>query len=412
VIQRSKKLLAVIGALGLVAAACSSSSNKAATPSANAGGGTYTVGVLTDLTGPAASASKTSPDGVKAGTVLARRDGYTIKYVVADTGTSPTGALAAAQKLVTQDHVFAVIGLSALLFSAAPYLTAQHVPVVGAAFDGPEWITAKNMFSVIGAIHTTTVADTLGKFFKMEGVTNVGTLGYGVSPTSAEFAKSTAASAKAVGLKAGYVNANFPFGSTNVQPEAIAMKNAGVNGIYPVVDPSTGFALVTALRQAGAAPKVALLPTGFGGDLLQAGPGALQQAQNVYFTLQFEPVEMQTAATKQFSSDLKAAGITVEPSLGTYYGYTSIGLLAQGLKAAGPHPSQAGLITALSNIHNWDALGLWGGRTLDINNRSGLSTSAGNCVWVTKLVGNGFQVVPGAEPICGNLLPITVSPSS
>ena len=46
----------------------------------------------------------------------AAKDGYKIKYVEADTGSSPTGALATAQKLVEQDHVFAVLAYSSATF--------------------------------------------------------------------------------------------------------------------------------------------------------------------------------------------------------------------------------------------------------------------------------------------------------
>ena len=27
------------------------------------------------------------------------------------------------------------------------------------------------------------------------------------------------------------------------------------------------------------------------------------------------------------------------------------------------------------------------------------------CTWVTKLVGSNFQLVPGADPLCGQLIP-------
>ncbi|HEX4863001.1 MAG TPA: ABC transporter substrate-binding protein, partial [Acidimicrobiales bacterium] len=375
------------------------------------GNHTYTIGILTDLTGPAASGNKTIVQGVQAGVLLAKRDGYTIKYVVGDTTTSPSGALSAAQKMVEQDHVFAVIAHSALAFAATTYLTQHNIPVVGAAEDGTEWQTSKNMFGVYGAVHTEAVSTTDGDFFKMQGVTTVGALGYSISPSSSESAQGAAKSAANVGLKVGFVDAAFPFGSTNVQPIALQMKSAGVDGITATVDPNTGFALVTALRQAGADLKVALLPTGYGGDLLQAGPGALQEAQNVYFTLTYEPVEMHTPATEQFQADLKSVGVTDEPTYAEYNGYLSVALLIKGLSAAGSNPTQASLITALSNIHDWDALGMFGTHHLDINNR----TAAGqtNCVWVTKLVGNNFQLVPGADPICGHLIPgLTVSPAS
>ncbi|MBL7487239.1 ABC transporter substrate-binding protein [Frankia sp. AgB1.9] len=407
-------MLALVAAVLIIATGCrSTASTGKANGGATSGTRTYTIGVLTDSTGPAASGNKTSVDGVKAGTVLASRDGYTIKYVVGDTMTSPATALSAAQKLVTQDHVFAVIAYSALTFAASSYLTAHGVPVVGGAIDGPEWITSKNMFSVFGALHTTNVATTMGKFFKMQGVTSLASLGYSISPSSSESAKASAESARAAGVTPGYLNASFPFGSTNVEPETLAMKSAGIDGFVGSTDPNTAFALITSLRQNGVNLKVALLPTGYGGDLLQAGPGALNAAQNVYFSLGYEPVEMNTAATKQFASDLKAAGVAGEPTVAQYNGYVSVGLLLRGLKNAGPQPTQASLITAFSNIHDFTALGLFGSHKLDINDRDNIVLGADNCVWVTKLEGSSFKLVPGADPVCGTVIPgKTVSPSS
>src|SRR5215469_7284719 len=137
-----------MAALAILASACSSS--KSSSPgntgsSSSASGQTYTIGVLTDLTGLAASAEKTTPIGVKAGVGLANSEGYHIKYVVADAQSSPTGALAAAQRLVEQDNVFAVIAVSGLTFAASTYLTSHGIPVFGANTDGTEWITSRNM---------------------------------------------------------------------------------------------------------------------------------------------------------------------------------------------------------------------------------------------------------------------------
>jgi len=409
----------------LVAAGCSSSNsggggnNSSSSPAAAGGGSasgplkTVTIGVLQDTTGPAASGNKTAVDGVKAGVVYGQRNGYKIKYVVGDTATNPATALAAAQKFVTQDHVDAVIAHSAITFAAAQYLTAHKVPVIGAAEDGPEWITAPNMFGVFGAIHTTKVADTTGKLFKLLGVSTVGALGYSISPSSSEAAKAAIASAKSQGLKEGYLNASFPFGSTNVQPVALAMKKNNVDGFTAAPDPNTAFALITALRNTGANVKAALLATGYGGDVLQAGPGALAAAQNVYFTVGYEPMEMQTAATKQFDADLKSAGVHGVPTYAMYNGYASVGLLVRALKENGGNTDQPAIIAGLQKIHDWNALGLWGSHTLDINDRENVVGGADNCTWATKLVGDKFQLVQGADPICGKVLAgVTVSPSS
>jgi ABC-type branched-subunit amino acid transport system substrate-binding protein len=420
--RATKGAFAVASAVLIIVAGCGSSSGKSngggptgpGTSPAGGGGGnkTITVGVLADLTGLAASSSKTSIQGVNAGVVYAKRQGYTIKYVVADTATNPATALSAAQKLVTRDHVSVVIAHSAILFAATNYLTSHGIAVIGPGEDGPEWTQAKNMFSVFGAVHATKVTDTFGKFMKSQGVTSVGAVGYSVSPLSSEAAKSSAASAKSQGVKVGYLNANFPFGSTNVAPAVLAMKAAGVDGFTATTDPNTAFAFVSGLRQAGINPKVSIFSTGYGGDLLQAGPGALNAAQNVYFSLTYEPVEMNTTATKQFESDLKAAGVSAKPTYAEYNGYVSVGLLVQALKATGCNAKSAALITAMSGIHDWNALGLFGSHSLDLNDRTNLVGGADNCLWVTKLEGSNFTLVPGADPVCGTELKgVTVSAS-
>lgn len=402
----------IVASVAALVVSCSGGSSKPSSSSSGtsaAAGKPITVGLLVDDTGIAASGQKHVEDGMKAAIHLVAQDGYNIKYITVDTQSSPAAALAGAQKLVQQDHVMAVIAHSALFFTAAPYLTKQGVPVIGVAEDGPEWTTSKNMFAVYGALHTEKVTATGGKIFKLLGATTVGALGYSISPSSAEAAKGSGVSAVAAGLKAGYINANFPFGSTNVAPIAAAMKSSGVDGVTPDVDPNTSFALIQALKDNGANIKAFVLPIGYGGDLLQAGPGTLKTAQNVYFGVQYEPIEMHTAATEKFAAALKATGGTNAPGLPTYDGYASILMLVQGLKAAGANPSHASLIAALSTIHSFNPNGLFGDHPLDPNDR--VNNGDGNCTWLTKLVGDSFTLVKGALPMCGEILPgKTVTP--
>jgi len=364
------------------------------------------------VTGLGASGTKTSVEGMAAGVVLAKRDGWTLKYIVADDATNPGTALTSAQKLVDQDHVAAIIPVSSVLFGGANFLTAQNVPVIGVATDGPEWLTAKNMFSTYGAQDETKVSTVLGQLYKMLGATKIGAVGYSISPSSSEAAKGGAASAVAAGLQAPYVNAQFPFGSTNVQPIALAMKNDGVDALVAPLDANTSFALVTAMKQLGDPFKAAVLATGYGGDLQQAGADAEQVAQGVYFYTSFEPAEMHTAATDQIVKDLAAVGVTSDPTYAEYSAYTSVGMLLQALNATGPNPTHAALISALANITSWDALGLFDNHPINPSDRDG-PTGTNNCIFVTRFVGSAFQLVPGADPLCGTNIPgKTVSASS
>jgi ABC-type branched-subunit amino acid transport system substrate-binding protein len=411
-VGKKAKWVAAIALLSLVSAACGSSSHSAgATGSANSGH-TYTIGLLTDLTGLAAGSTRTSVEGAKAGIIVAKQKGYNIKLDVADTATSPAGALTAAQNLVDQDHVLAVIADSVLTFAAAHFLTSRGIPVIGWPSDGTEWLTSKNMFSDQGYQDTSKVATLFGKFLASQGVTNLGVVGYGVPATSAKSAHSYALSAQSAGIKIGYLNAKLPLGTTDVQPVALAMKSAGVNGVIAPVAANTALLLITALHQAGVDVKAGLLSTGYGSDLTNGGPGAIQSAQGVDFLVPYEPIEMHTAATQQFQQALSQVGVTTDPGYAEYSSYVAIAMLVAGLQGAGSHPTASSLIASLTNLHNFDAAGLLGSHSYDPGNRTPDATLVDNCAYIAKLVGSGFQLVPGADPVCGSVIPgVTASAS-
>lgn len=365
---------------------------------------TYTIGLLIDQTGLAASSYGTFMKGVDAGVAATDGSGYKFKFDVANTQSLPNDALTAAQQLVEQDHAFAILAGSSLLFGASDYLTAHGIPVIGSASDGEEWVHAQNMFSTYGRPIPTNVATSLGAFMKAQGATNLASVGYSVSPLSAEAAESQAASSQHAGLKVGYLNANFPFGSTNVQPIALAMKNDHSDALYAAVEPNTALALISAARQEGVKFKAAVLATGYGGDLLQGGPGAVQAAQGVDFQQEFEPVEMHTAATERMQKALKAVGVKGDPTYAEDVGYTSVGLLVEGLQKAGADPTQASFIEALSHVKNYNAMGLLGSHTVDLSLKGTNVFGPGECVYMTKFEGSTFHLIPKADPVCGTVV--------
>ncbi len=394
----SKVLLASALISGAVVTGASASSAATSEP-------TVTVGVIADLTGAGAVTGNSTTQGIKAGVGLASSEGYKVKTDIVDTASSPTGALTAAQKLVEQDHVYAVIMISQLGFSAAPYLAQNHVPVIGVNVDGPEWLTDGNMFSVFGFADYTKVSTLQGKIYKQLGGTSYGGAAYSIAPASYDDEEGGAASAKLAGLKVAYTNTQLPYGTTNVAPVALAMKSAGVNIMYPAIAQATSYALVQALKQDGVKFK-AILPTGYGGDLTEGGPDSKQIAQGVYFTDSYEPSEMHTAATEKLQTNLKKyAGVTTDPTLNEYAGYLSIDALVQGLKAAGKNPTQAKFITTMQGIHNYNAQGLWGGRSISFALQGrGSDTSQTDCDYTVQYKGSTFHLQSGMEPTCGKIV--------
>jgi branched-chain amino acid transport system substrate-binding protein len=413
-----KRVGTVAVGLAMVATACSSSAKQGSSPTTagsgpagsstgSASGKTYAIGLMGDFTGVASADSKDMPLAAKARIGLAATQGYNIKLYTADTQSTPSGALTAAQNLVEQDHVFAVIAISDLTFGAVSFLSSHGVPVLGASFDGSEWNTNRNMFSVFGFGDYTKAETTIGEFFKRVGVTTVGGVGYQIIPSSSDAVKALTPSAQAAGLKVGYINTNFPLGGTNVGPVVLALKQAGVDGVAMEIEQNSGFAIVAGLRQQGVPPKAAIYGAGYGSDLLEAGPSALQQAQDGYFQMLYEPVEMHTQATKNFQDALKKyAGYTRVPGLNEYVSYLSVDLFVTALQKAGSNPTQASFINTLLGITNYDGAGLWGGHTLSMamSDRGTGGAGAGNCIWFPQYKGSQFLVAPNINPVCGTVI--------
>jgi branched-chain amino acid transport system substrate-binding protein len=385
-------------------AACSSSSPGSGTGSGSSapasGSKTLTIGFVTDLTGSASSGFTTSKLGIEAYlnhlNASGGVDGYKINYILSDTTSTPTGALTAVQKLVQQDNVFAILEDSSVFYGAEPWALSMGVPVVGSAIDGPYWGNPKdtNLFAAAGVTNEDYMSLGSGQFMKAQGVTKCASIGYAGSPSSALSAEGFIKSCQAAGLASGYINTQVPFGSTNVGPIALAMKNAGVDGVYLPIGPSTAFALVVALHELGVKVKSALLATGYGGDLLASKP-TVEAGQGVEFLTEGAPAEANTAAVKERAAELAAVGVTTDPTFAEQEDYLTLSAFTAGLKAAGASPTKQGFMTAMGKITNYDAGGLLAPEKISFRNY----TPSQSCLWAAKLTGETFSVVAGT-PIC------------
>jgi branched-chain amino acid transport system substrate-binding protein len=412
------------GAALLATAVAACSSGSGGTPAAAGGGtaaasSTIKLGLITDLTGPFSSSFTTSEKGLEAYVDMVNAaggiNGHKLSYVVADTTSTITGAQTAAQELVQKDGVFAVIDDSAAFSGAETYLLQQGIPVVGGAFDGPEWNNPKNtnLFAETGVTDYNSVNTAIGQFMKAQGVTVCGAVGY-PDATAGPAAVAVVKSCTAAGLKNGYLNTQVPVGSTDVGAIALAIQKAGVNGIDLPVVISTGFALLSALKQLGVHLKVALLGTGYGGDLL-ASSAAVTAGQGYMFSSVGQPVEADTAATKKMVAALAKAGVTTAPTYAEQESYIGGAAVAAGLKAAGPNVTQKSFETALRGIKDFNADGLLSPGSVNFSNYNQDAGGAGaaGCVFAATLEGKKFVPVSGT-PVCGKAVPglTTGAPSS
>jgi branched-chain amino acid transport system substrate-binding protein len=406
-----KKTALLVAAVTVALAASGCSSSKSSTSSQGAGttapgataaatGGTIKIGVITDSTGVASSGYSTTEKGVKAYVNYINSqggiNGNKVSYVMGDSTSTPTGALTAAQKLVQKDKVFAILSVTSDFYGAEAYLLKAGVPVIGTGFDGPEWEVQSNtnMLDAIGPSDPKTVYTTTGMIMKAYGATKCSTVGYIESPSSADSSVAGVNSCKAAGLQTLAAN-EVSFGTTDMTPTALKMKDSGVNGIYMGTVPNTGFSLAGALKQNGIQPKLFLLATGYGGDLLKS-TAAVAAAQGFQFSSNGEPVEANTPATQLEVKNLAAGGEAGTPTYAEQTAYISLAAFAAALKATGPNPTQKSFITAMRTVKGFDADGLLAPEKVDFASYAPTQS----CAWVVTLEGSKF-VPDKNNPYCG-----------
>ena len=406
--KRTATVLAVAVAAVVGLSACGSaksSSKKGGTT--KAAGAPIKLGVLTSLTGSAASGFTTVEQGVKARLGLENAaggvNGHKIDYVMADDQSTGPGAVSAAKKLIQQDKVYGILENSPFFSAAAKTTTTAGVPVTGVSFDaGPEWTdkSATNIFDAYGYGDYTQLSTTWGKYFKLQGATKVGAVGYAGSVSSELAAIDAVESAKKAGLQGGYLNNTVPFGSTNVGPVIQAIKASGTDALYLPVVPNTAFAIAVGLKQAGVKLKSVVLATGYGGDLL-ASKDAVAAANGLDFSVIAAPVEMNTAGTKKFASALSTyAGVTTTPTFGEYIGWLTADLFISGLKLSGGNASSADFISKLRSS-TWDGAGMETPTDFANIKPTGAGLDQNNCIYVVRLQGTTFKPLEGASPVCG-----------
>ncbi|SEO55003.1 ABC transporter substrate-binding protein [Trujillonella endophytica] len=412
--MRSNRMAAVgaVCAALLVVSACGSDDEDDGGTSASGGGGggssaggPLRIGLLTEITGPAAAQKgDRAQTGFNARLAVNRDEGGAcadteVELVVADTASNPQGALTAAQRLVQQEDVYAILGDSQLFFAAVDYLTTQaaDMPVIGPATDGsPQWLENDgNLFPASPPPLPDVVFTTTGEFLAEQGVTTVAGVAM-ATPSSQTSLETILRSADAAGLDRGYVNNSMPLGSEDVGAMVLGIQDSGSNGLYLPITTSSAVAIMQGLSQADYPFEAAILASGYGGSTLENQP-FVDAAQGASFSLSYSPVQIEGEATDRMRQAMEAAGVPGGiPDLGQSQGWMMADLLLHGLEVAGCDATQEEFMAALDDDATWDAGGLYS-RPFDFSDHRDLGQE---CGWFVTLEGEEFVPVSD-EPICG-----------
>jgi branched-chain amino acid transport system substrate-binding protein len=412
--RKSVTAASILCAAALALTACgggssnnsSSSGSSASASSGNGSGRSITVGVLNSFSGAFSAGFAGVQQGVDArlksyAASSGKCSGVNITTVQGDDTSNAQGALTAAQKLVQQDKVFAILNSSAFLYGAGQFLTttAKDTPLLGGGYDGAkQWLdpNVKNYFPAPPVADYHNVYDTQAEYFKAVGATKVAGVGFD-TPSSSASIEAVKIATQSAGLQVGYINEKIPNGTTDVGAVVLGIKQSGADAVAMSVTAPTAFAIAAGLKQAGVQLKSALAFTGYGADLLESAP-AIAAGQGVSFQTSFAPAELNTPATQTLQAALKqyagsASGI---PSFSQAQGWFSADLLIHALEGAGCGASQADLMKFLTTDKTYDASGLLP-RPIDFTTRA----NGGECIFVSTLQGNAFVPDPNAKPACG-----------
>jgi ABC-type branched-subunit amino acid transport system substrate-binding protein len=320
-------------------------------------------------------------------------------------GVNKTGA----QDLAQNKHVFMVINNSAFAFLTYQFLLDNNVPMIGGGYDGTYYGAPgnENILSAAGNIINANgvTYDGLPKLMKKMGATKVAALAYGISPSSTAAAENLQKFAvPEVGLNAVYTNTTVDFGSTDVGPQVLGIKNAGADAIYLPLVANSNIAVVQGLGQNGVQMKSTILATGYGQQLLDQ-PISKTFGPEVLLAANWAPVELKTKGTKQFQADLKKyAGFTGVPDFGFYTGYITCDMAILGLQNAGNPPTRAAFAPNLRKLKTYDQAGL-GCQPVDISVATYGQAPPTNCGWYLQVKNGNFVLFPpSGKPQTGKLI--------
>jgi branched-chain amino acid transport system substrate-binding protein len=414
--MRSRRLRAVIGSAVVAAAATFglATTGGAATPAADPGvtAKAIKVGYIYPATGVAASISKNGINGFKARIAAQNAqggvNGRKIEYVAKDDGSSAQN-LTAAKDLVENEDVFAVVNQSPFAFLTFRYLLEQGVPMIGAGSDGTYYMQKGNENILSsggnGLVFGDVIYDTAARLMKMAGAKKAAALAYGQASSSVASAKAFMNYAvPGVGLDPVYTNTAIDFGTPDVSPAVLGIKNAGADAVYLPMAAATNIAVVQGLQQNGVNMKASLLATGYGQDFLDS-PAVNGFPTSAFFLDGYKPVELKTAATKKLQADLKKyAGYTGVPDFGVYNGYILADFLIKGLQNAGKNPTRQGLVDGAHAIGKYDQAGL-GCQPVDVSLEGRGHAPKTSCGYFLQVKDGKFVLFPkSGKPVQGKLV--------
>ncbi len=236
-------------------------SSGAAAPSAFADAKPVNVGIILPLSGANAQFGVNSRNGIElatddinaAGGVKAL-GGAKINLIVADATSVPTAAATAAQRLISQNDVTAIIGAfaSSLTIAISEVTERRDIPFLTMSFA--DQITGrgfKNIFQV------TPKGSALGKAQFSYTLELAGAAGAKIDKVAIMYEDTAYGTSQSAGIRAAAKNANveivmddaYPLGITDATPLINKLRTSGAQAVFPVSYLNDSMLIIRSMRQ-------------------------------------------------------------------------------------------------------------------------------------------------------------------
>jgi len=327
-----------------------------------------------------------------------------LTLVTADDKGDTAQNLSAAQNLVEQEKVYAVIPMSAAGAASAPYLSQKKIPGVGWQLGLDIYGKYPNLFGFqnanaaeLASNYTSRNAASMAK----AGAKKVALIG-GNTGNAAVFIEQVNDSISRFGkdlggLSVAYKTTDVPVGNTDWGSYAQKIKDSGADSVYTALATADNIGLVGALKQAGANIQHVILSAGYDPRV-----AAIPAFEGATLGLEFKPLE--TTPAPPGITAFKAAMAKYKPDAtvnqSAAVGWLTANALIEGVKAAGVNcPTQAAFINNLRLTKGYTADG-W----FDPINFQEVFNKPFACAYYVQIQGGKFVPAFGGEKVCGEFV--------
>jgi branched-chain amino acid transport system substrate-binding protein len=253
------------------------------------------------------------------------------------------------------------------------------------------------VFSQTGVYSATYVNTAAPELLKSHGATNVAILAFN-SPISAATATATQGAITQLGMKVGYTNFNIPATSYDATPDALAMKQKGIDAIVSFTPGQPSASIATAVRQQQIPVKVMELTQMYDEALLNN-----PVAKDIYTGVTTVPFLGDPSTLPPGGQLIRTAADKYTPGQKVTqfyaYGYASAVIFIKGLQLAGACPTREAFISELRKVTDFSANGTLAGSISFTPTQISPNGNPFACYWFVQNAGASFKADP--QPTCG-----------